>query len=161
MAKSIRFICDAMLGRLADHLIHAGYDCRYDNTINDERLVRLAVDEDRVILTRDRDLILSRFPDQKRLFLLDSGSLGENLKRLTRAFQLYFSREDFFTRCTSCNRRLKTVELSEIQDEIPKDTRQWIDDYYRCPGCEEIYWKGSHYRDVIKKFKRWRLLESE
>jgi uncharacterized protein with PIN domain len=157
----MQFICDAMLGRLAVHLIHAGYDCHYDNQISDNRLVRLATDDGRIILTRDRDLILSGIPRRKKLFLIDTGSLGESMQRLARAFRLGFEREDFFTRCTSCNRLLRAVKKSTVRDVIPDRTRQWIDNYYQCPNCETIYWKGSHYRDVIEKFKRWNLLESE
>ena len=51
-----RFEVDGMLGSLARWLRILGYDTDYANQRDDAELVRIARAEDRVLLTRDREL---------------------------------------------------------------------------------------------------------
>ncbi|MDX6381183.1 MAG: uncharacterized protein QOI57_2207, partial [Rubrobacteraceae bacterium] len=56
----MKFLCDAMLGGLAKWLRAAGYDTYYarDGTdISDGSLVRMALEEGRVLLTSDRGFL--------------------------------------------------------------------------------------------------------
>ena len=55
----MKFIADIMLGRLARYLRMAGNDVLYFNNINDVEILRIAKDQDRIILTRD-SLMLQR-----------------------------------------------------------------------------------------------------
>src|SRR5437762_14380623 len=51
-----RFLADCNVGRLARWLRALGYDASYHARIEDSELVREAAAENRVLLTRDRDL---------------------------------------------------------------------------------------------------------
>ena len=51
------FIADAMLGRLARWMRFLGFDTLYFHDIKDSRLIRIAREQDRVILTRDTRLV--------------------------------------------------------------------------------------------------------
>src|SRR5438046_8104134 len=55
-----RFLADCNVGRLARWLRALGYDASYHAHIEDAALVREAAAEDRVLLTRDRDLTKRR-----------------------------------------------------------------------------------------------------
>src|SRR5258707_13503569 len=55
-----RFLADCNVGRLARWLRALGYDASYHARIGDAELVREAAAEDRVLLTRDRDLTKRR-----------------------------------------------------------------------------------------------------
>src|SRR5690348_3278166 len=55
-----RFLADCNVGRLARWLRALGYDASYHARIDDSELVREAAAEDRVLLTRDRDLTRRR-----------------------------------------------------------------------------------------------------
>jgi uncharacterized protein with PIN domain len=52
----LKFIADVMLGRLAKRLRLRGLDVLYDRTLNDNEIIRLSLEQDRVILTRDTAL---------------------------------------------------------------------------------------------------------
>src|SRR5260370_26727472 len=55
-----RFLADCNVGRLARWLRAMGYDASYHARIDDSELVREAAAENRVVLTRDRDLTRRR-----------------------------------------------------------------------------------------------------
>ena len=56
-----RFLVDSMLGTLAKWLRILGYDTEYDACLNDNKLVRLARGEGRILLTRTLRVRFQRF----------------------------------------------------------------------------------------------------
>ena len=52
----MKFLCDRMLGTLAKWLRIIGFDTSFaDANIEDEKLLRLAKDEERILITRDKN----------------------------------------------------------------------------------------------------------
>lgn len=49
----MKFICDDMLGKLARWLKILGFDTYYEKDLPDNKLLKIALVEDRIILTRD------------------------------------------------------------------------------------------------------------
>lgn len=94
---TIRFAWDVMLGKLSDYRLHVGYDCACEPGIEDERLVRLAAREKRVILTRNRGL-LRRLPNPIRGVQIRSEGLRRQLRQVVRRFGLRVSPGWIFTR---------------------------------------------------------------
>lgn len=58
--RAIRFVADAHLGGLAHLLRMTGFDTLYDNHFRDDEIERLAHAEQRIMLTRDRELLKRR-----------------------------------------------------------------------------------------------------
>ena len=58
--RTIRFIADAHLGGLAQLLRLAGFDTLYDNHFADAQIEALAMEQARIVLTRDRELLKRR-----------------------------------------------------------------------------------------------------
>jgi len=54
--KRSNFIVDAMLGNLAKKLRILGYDSKYFSSIEDDKLIVIAKNEKRIILTKDERL---------------------------------------------------------------------------------------------------------
>lgn len=58
--RVLRFIADAHLGGLARLLRMSGFDTLYDNDFEDGQIAALAAAEQRIVLTRDRELLKRR-----------------------------------------------------------------------------------------------------
>jgi uncharacterized protein with PIN domain len=140
-AGEIRFLADAMLGRLARWLRTIGCDTAFEPHIADAELARRALDEDRVVLTRDR-----AFPDEWRVphvLLVESESALEQLRQVVRAYGLDpFAR--LFARCRRCNATLEPISAAAAGPRVPPRVRAEHDRFLLCPACDRIYWAGSH-----------------
>jgi uncharacterized protein len=136
-----RFVADAHLGGLARLLRMTGFDTLYDNQFVDEEIERLALAQERIVLTRDRELLKRR-----------GISHGCYVHALHHEQQLreVFDRLDLaraarpFTRCLSCNARLHAVEKTRIAGLLPPGER--YQRFSTCEGCGRVFWEGSHWR---------------
>lgn len=140
-----RFLADAHLGRLARYLRLLGFDTLYFNDAGDHRLVEISVSERRILLTRDRALLMHGE--------ITHGCFIHALET-TQQLEELFERLDLsamaapFTRCMECNGLLYSVDRGEILQELPKRAGQRYTEFWRCSDCAKIYWKGSHYRQL-------------
>jgi uncharacterized protein len=140
-----RFILDGHLGRLNAHLRMLGYDCLYENDYDDDQLLRLALAEGRILLTRDRRLLMHK--------ALTLGYLVRSLEPLeqlpevvSRYGLLRWTRP--FQRCIRCNHPLELVKKSAVIDRLEPLTKMYFDEFRICPDCKQIYWKGSHFEKM-------------
>jgi len=137
-----RFVLDNHLGKLAIYLRMLGMDALYRNDFQDEVLADLAFQGERVLLTRDRQLLM-------RKIVRD----GYCLRNLDPRLQLFEVMKRFnlcafiipFQRCIKCNCKLIVVSKESILDRLQPLTRQYYNDFRICLKCDQIYWKGSHY----------------
>lgn len=138
-----RFFADAQLGRLARYLRLLGFDTLYENHIGDAELVRRATADGRIILSRDRDLLMRRAVTHGCHIRDDAPvrQLDQVIERCDLA-----GRARPFTRCMECNAPLHTVDKAQILDRLEPETRTFYDAFWRCSGCGRIYWQGTHYR---------------
>ena len=137
-----RFILDNHLGRLAAHLRLLGLDCLYRNDYQDEELAAVCAVERRILLTRDRCLLMRKAVLRGRL--VRSLQSGEQASEILRRYNLT-SLIQPFKRCIRCNGLLQPVDKAEIDHALQPLTRLYFDDFRRCDRCGQVYWKGSHY----------------
>jgi uncharacterized protein with PIN domain len=136
-----RFLADAMLGRLARWLRILGFDTAYEPDIADARLVRRAIEEDRIILTRDRLL-----PTEWRvegIHVISTDAPLEQLRDVCDAFALV-ERMRLFTRCSRCNAPLRVIARDAARGHVPDRVLEASERFMRCDACERVYWSGSH-----------------
>lgn len=139
----IRFVADAHLGGLARLLRMAGFDTIYDNGLRDDQVEVLAVEDERVVLTRDRDLLKRR-----------SIAYGCYVRALKAEVQLLDVFERFglaerarpFTRCLHDNAPLRPVARAAVLDRLPPRVAATQDEFHTCDLCGRVYWKGSHWQ---------------
>ena len=145
-----RFIADAMLGRLARWLRFLGVDTQYYADISDSRLIRIAIEQERVILTRDTRLVRTK-KIGKYLLVTEN----EPLKQLVEVIRsLKLRGFDLLSRCVKCNGHLEKIgDKKEIMDAVPEYVFLQYNDFFRCPDCGQIYWEGTHPKKFREKVR--------
>jgi hypothetical protein len=146
-----RFVLDTHLGRLASYLRLLGFDTLYRNDYADEELARLSSEQGRILLTRDRGL-LKRSVVQ-RGYCVRETQPRQRLLEVLRRFDLFEAIAPF-RRCIRCNGSLRPVSKQAIAHRLPPKTRQYYDEFRVCEGCEQVYWKGSHYQRMQDFIRR-------
>lgn len=159
----MKFMADSMLGRLARWLRLLGYDTLYYPRIEDPQLLKIARDEDRILLTKDTRLVRRRGmrkyaggntyaeADKTRItyFLLSENNPFEQLKTVISNLKL----KDFslMSRCAVCNALIAGIPKENIKDLVPEYVYQTSGDFKQCEGCKKLYWEGTHPEKFRKK----------
>lgn len=146
-----RFVVDVNLGRLARLLRVLGFDVWWSSDADDQTLADISLDQQRILLTRDRGLLKrrtithglfvhSQHPEEQTLEVLRRLDLRRRIKP--------------FTRCVRCNGQLAAVAKDEVIDQLEPLTRRYYDEFSRCPECGRIYWAGSHFDKLSRLVDR-------
>jgi len=140
-----------MLGRLAKELRMLGYDTVFYRGDNAYQMIKLAREEDRVILTRNTKLIPKRSEDRLVRIMEDKTPL--QLKELIQKKVISLYEENLFSRCLLCNILLDKIPREEAKGKVPDFIFYQQKEFSRCPRCLRIYWRGSHQENMQKKVK--------
>jgi len=141
--STLRFIADAHLGGLARLLRMAGFDTLYDHDLDDTAIAAIGAREERIVLTRDRDLLKRRVLTHGCYVhaLKAELQLKEIVERLDLA-----GKASPFTRCLHCNLPLRDVNKDEVEAQLPPAVRATQVSFRRCDLCQGIFWQGSHWK---------------
>lgn len=151
-----RFVLDNHLGRLATYLRMLGFDCVYRNDFDDVELAQISADEGRILLTRDRRLLMRKMVQWG--YCLRSLNSNEQVIEVLQRFGLFKAIHPF-QRCLRCNTPLQQADKSAIINQLEPLTKTYYEEFHICPACGQIYWKGSHYarmRAMIDDFEAQR-----
>lgn len=146
-----RFVVDVNLGRLARLLRVLGFDVWWSSAADDQTLADISLDQQRILLTRDRGLLKrrtithglfvhSQHPEVQTLEVLRRLDLRRRIKP--------------FTRCVRCNGQLAAVAKEQVIDQLEPLTRRYYDEFSQCPECGRIYWAGSHFEKLSRLVDR-------
>jgi len=145
--------CDAGLGGLARWLRAAGCDARWVQDIADAELVNQALQRGATIVTTD-SLLLDRRPitrgEVRAIWVPPALTKLEQL-RLVRA-ELDLPEID--SRCMRCGGELRLVDKEAMRDRIPPKTYRWVDEYYQCSRCGQLFWEGTHWQRVTARLQQ-------
>jgi uncharacterized protein with PIN domain len=142
----IRFVLDTHLGKLARHLRLAGIDVVYRGQALDDELAEIAVREGRIVLTRDRGL-LKRRAITHGYFVRETAASRQLVEVLTRFGPLPLAP---FSRCPGCNTPLREVPKAAVEARLGERTRRAFTQFHECSGCGRVYWKGSHWAELVR-----------
>ncbi len=145
-----RFVLDVHLRKLARRLRLMGFDVDYHPDRDDDALADIADREGRILLSRDRQLMMRKIVS-RGLYVRNTDPELQIVEVLERLDLRRLCRP--FTRCIECNGLIGPVDPGPagVMDLIPPGVRTWCAEYYRCGGCGKIYWKGSHYEKLMKR----------
>jgi uncharacterized protein with PIN domain len=145
--RQVRFVLDGHLGRLAAYLRMLGFDTLYRNDYDDPQLARISAEEHRILLTRDRGLLMRSAVTHG--YCVREAAPWRQLAEVVERFDLHGCVAPF-TRCMVCNELLREVAKEAVAGRMPAVSRAHYDEVWECPGCARVFWKGSHYQRMLR-----------
>lgn len=142
-----RFVADVHLGGLAYLLRMAGFDTLYDNHFDDGEIAAISAREGRIVLTRDRELLMRR--------AVTHGCYVHALKSEPQ-FREIFGRLDLgrsarpFTLCPYCNVLLDPADKAEIETRLPATVSRSYQRFATCADCQRVFWEGDHWERLAE-----------
>jgi len=150
----IKFIADNNVGKLARWLRLIGYDTVLLKQKDDAQMIKIALDDNRMILTKDAQFMKRR--------LVTSGALKTlHIEQDTPEVQVQEAVEslsldyDFkpFSRCLECNQVLVARDKQDAKDFVPARVFGTQTQYTQCPACHRVYSPGTHWQAMRRKLK--------
>jgi uncharacterized protein with PIN domain len=150
--QNYRFMVDANVRAVAKYLRLLGFYTVTDDNLPDEKIAKLAAEKDYIILTRDIGLLKRK--NVVHGCFLHSEDTETQLQAVVERYQLkpYIKA---FSLCLVCNGEIQLIDKQFIAQKVPTDVYETLDEFYTCPDCERVYWKGSHYDKLQHKLKAW------
>jgi uncharacterized protein len=146
-----KFILDVHLGRLARFMRLCGLDSLFLKDLTDNEIIRISLREHRIILTRDRNLLKNKIITHG--YWIRSPKPEIQLKEVIHHFSLKNDLHPFI-RCLECNSVLSGIPKEKIVNRLLPGTRKEFNEFWICPSCDRIYWKGSHYQRMMDFMER-------
>ncbi len=146
--RGTKFILDVHLGKLAKYLRMLGFDTMYCNDYSDNEIIKISVDEERIILTRDIGIL--KYSEVQRGYWIRNTDPFKQTEEVILKYDLKNSLKSF-SRCMNCNGILKHIEKEKIINRLEPKTKKYFDEFYICQSCTQIYWKGSHWEKMRGK----------
>lgn len=139
-----------MLGSLAKWLRIFGFDTLYpDATTDDDLILQLAKHEKRLLISRDKELIIRGKKVKLEVLEIQTTDLHEQLAQVLTHIQIDCTQ--VLTRCTLCNTPLLSVEKKAVKTHVPSKVFETRDQFWYCAVCNKYYWMGTHYENMIEK----------
>jgi uncharacterized protein with PIN domain len=150
----IRFIADNNVGKLARWLRMMGYDTLLFRQKDDAQMIKTALGEDRVILTKDTQFMKRGLVTSGKLKTIhikqDDSKL--QVQEVVKTLNLDYHFKPF-SLCLECNQTLITRHKAEVQNLVPTRVLETHTQYTQCPACHRIYWPGTHWQAMVKKLQ--------
>ena len=145
------FILDVHLGKLARRLRLLGFDCLYRNDFEDSEIIKTAIRDRRVILTRDRGILKYACVDHG--LLIRSVRADDQVNEVLARFQLHGEIIPL-SRCPLCNGTLRPVEKQAIESFLLPKTARYYQKFHQCVSCGKVYWQGAHQQNLAQWIAR-------
>ena len=143
------------MGKLAKWLRIMGYDTLFFNGSDDSGMIAIALAEDRVILTRDTQIMKRRVvtSGQLKAILIQSDEPERQMRQVIDSLNLDWQFKPF-TICLECNQPLVERSKQQVSNLVPPYVFQTQSQYMECPACHRIYWRGTHWQAMTKKLEK-------
>ena len=142
---------DLNAGLLATWLRVMGYDTLSPRDADDGELVRIALREGRIIVTRDtgitrRPLVTSGC---LRAVLVEDDDFKGEVRQLVGCLGLDSQRA--FAGCVRCNESLDSLSREVAKDCVPPYVYHTQEEFMQCPRCLRVYWRGTHWANMRRE----------
>lgn len=145
-----RFTCDAGLGGLARWLRGSGYEAFWNPELDDAAVIRDAQQRAAILITTD-SLMMERGVLRDGLvpsvFVPSTLTCEQQLEIVFRELNL----QPRDSRCMNCGGELRRVEKSTVAARIPPKTARWLNEYFDCAQCGQLFWRGTHWERMQQR----------
>lgn len=146
----VRFVMDHMVIKLGKYLRILGYDAVWEQQVRTHALIARANAEGRVFVTRNTRLA-DQYPPAARVLVLTETDPVRQLQRIVTECGLD-PRSGLFSKCIRCNMKLQTVaDSATIRDRVHPNVFARHKEFFTCPVCHTVFWRGSHVRNTCRK----------
>ena len=144
------------MGKLAKWLRMMGYDTLFFSGDNDSRMIAQAQKEDRVVLTKDTQIMRRRVVanGQIKTILIESDKPETQMQQVVTTLNLNPQFKPF-SLCLECNQLLLEKSQHQVKDLVPPYVFQTQVQYMECPTCHRIYWRGTHWQAMTEKLEKF------
>lgn len=134
-----------MLGNVSKWLRILGYETLFVKISSDETLLKLSQGNNRILLTSDRELFKkAKSKNITTIFISPNLSLKEKLVRVFKESNLQPQLDN--SRCTVCGGELSKIEIKDLREIL------FVSDFWVCKRCGKLYWRGSHWKNIMKMY---------
>ena len=149
----MKFLCDRMLGTLAKWLRIFGFDTSFaDSNMEDEKLLRQTKDEERILITRDKNLTFAAKRENIKVIEISSTNLDEQLKQVLKNVKI--DEKMFLSRCILCNNLVEETAKKNVKKNVPERVFEENEKFWYCKNCDKVYWGGSHFENMMQKIRQ-------
>jgi uncharacterized protein with PIN domain len=163
-ARSVAFLADAMLGNIARKLRIFGFDTIYLAQAHDDEILKIGIEQNRVILTADKELFKRVVKVGARGVLVSGGAseFEDLVDILTKNGITSVGMNGIGSRCSICNGPLEERTLDQVKNDddnndgdddavvvgVPNKVIACHNQFFQCTACGKIYWEGGHLKRI-------------
>jgi len=142
-----RFAADRMLIRLARWLRLMGADVICDPALSGAEILRLAREQGRPLLTRDK-----RLRTAADVLYVEGHLFRDQIREVLERYP-FDPRRFAFTRCSSCNLILKQVPRAAVARRVPPFIYATHEKFAVCEQCNRVHWDASHVERAMREIE--------
>jgi uncharacterized protein with PIN domain len=157
----VKFLADGMLGKLTRWLRMVGQDVLYSVQLSDSELLDLAKRENRILLTRDFELYKRAILRGTDAFFIGGKKESDQLAEVAKRYGVPLTIDMDKSHCPLCNTKLKPMQKKQLSNEVESNTFAHYDEFWKCPNCGQVYWKGAHWKQINETLTRAQIKVSE
>ncbi len=125
-----------------------GQDVEYTGPMDDKELIQKTKTENRILLTRDRELYRQAITKGAEAFFVEGETEAQKLANLAERFRLQLEIDPIVSRCPKCNTKIESVPKARVINKVPETTFSHYEEFWECPNCGQVYWQGAHWKRI-------------
>lgn len=152
----MRFVVDAMLGKVALWLRLTGNDTIYSADIEDDAALDISEKEQRTLLTSDEELY-KRALERGLPAMLLRGSVDQRVARVFHAYGIEPVVDPSKSRCSKCNGVLEEIDRGhkeKIKDLVYEQTYNHYSTFWLCKSCGSVFFQGGYWENIVRYMHR-------
>jgi hypothetical protein len=120
--------------------------------MDDAKLMEITKKENRILITRDRNLIQSARRENLKTIEIKKTDINEQISTVLGDIKI--DKTKVLSRCILCNTEVEEIKKEDIKTKVPKRVFDNNEKFWFCKKCNKIYWKGSHYEKMFEKINK-------